>query len=454
MKNIMYLCSTKQMASMRKIRLVFLALFLLPEWLSAQEMIRGAVDYYLSDSSIVRQYKKDVTLIYNRSDNPRNENISFTSTFMLVSEDSSNVPIFYMQPLYVNDFEILKAHAYFCGYMRDGNQKKGIIGYFNINQFPNCNVYYFIIDTCKEMIKMDVYQPDGELHPDVNVVATGTTGTRTDVLVEMNLVSYPPNNFHIYISDRKSEFIDDVAAIKNYVVVSTRDEESGIPVINFWQFIRPTLPGMSIFNYGVNRKSVSSPFASTPVYLEHTVGDQYSAVYRDYGYFRMTILKTDVSPMNNFVSVDVLGLENGVIPRDIKWNSKTNVYDVLGLYVPDYYYWVKIYHFPQTVFDGTAPYGTGTKYLYKQLWSIDPCLYPSPYFMASGEEGEIPRLFRYSSGQSGDCSEMFNYQYEKGEPVWKFSDGSIPFAFTDNLPLNMLEPEWRIIPFPWICGEK
>lgn len=409
-----------------------------------QEMNREAIDFLNSDTSIVRQYKENTTLIYNRT--------KHTSLFMRVTEGVTVASSMYMEPLFVNDFEIEHTKAYFCGYTYVDERRKGILGYFDLSSFPNCSVTYYIVDYCVEMMKMDVYSPGAV--QEKKIVATGTTtGIRSDALAELTLFATPSFNFYAYISLSENEQIDDVAQTSSNIVVSTRNVEDNISVVNLWQYQNPLTPGMSMFNYVVGKKTIASPAAAGPVYLEYMTYDEYSAVYKYQGYSRIVVLKTDVT--NNYYTieaVDILGLENGVMPKDIKWNKKTDVYDVLTFYHSSINYPMQIYHLPPSVFAGTAPYGTGTKYADAFLWSIDPCQASSPYFVASGSMVSIPKLFRYSHSGRGGCSDRFTYSYDKGNPAYKYRETYIPTVIDDISPREMT-PRQVEIPFPKVCGK-
>lgn len=406
-------------------------------------MIREAVAYFNSDTSIVRQYKEDITLIYNRTKK--------TSSFMLVTEGVIAVPAMYMEPLFVNDFEIMRDKAYFCGYTMSGETRQGILGYFELSTFPSCTVSYYNVSDCKEMIKLDVYSPGAV--QEKKMVATGTTdGVRSDALAELTLFASPTFNLQIHVSYGEHEYFDDVAQTSGHIVVSSRNVENNYSVVNLWQYQNPLTPGMSMFNFPVYKKQITFLPADSPVYLEYMDNNEYSAVYKNRTYSHITVLKTDVLNTTPVSGADILGVEEGVKPKDIKWNPKTDVYDVLTFYHSSTTYPMQIYHLPSSAFNSPMYMGAGTKYANVQLWSIDPCLSASPYFMASGSVGSLPKLFRYSSSGKDECPDTFYYFYEKVMPEWYYSSIYI-YTMMDNQNPVELVPREVEIPFPKVCGK-
>ncbi len=413
-----------------------------------QEMIRESLDFNNCDSSIVRQLSNDVTYVYNRTNR--------TSSFMKVTEGVVVCPSIYMEPLYINDFEMLPSSVYFCGYMIDEGLKKGIVGFFSLTTFPNVSIYYRVIDECTELKKLDIYRPNAEYFPDLHVVATGTTtGVRTDVLIDVTLFATPVNNCEIHFADGLYEYYDDVATTDNYVVVSTRDRNmDGTPSVNLWEYVRPTMTGMTIFNTSVNKKQITSPIADSPVLLEYTLNDEYSVVYKEFGYSRIPVMKTAIGSSASINAVDIIWLDSTVVPRDIKWDRRSKNYDVLTFGHKEEEYRTQIYHLPPAVFDGTAINGTGTRYSNSMLWSIDPCVYPYRSYMVSGSDGRLPMLCRYYYNYNGNCPDGFDYYYDKGKQQYKHIDEALPYLHWKNIPNIKFEPRKVDIPLPYICVEE
>ena len=431
-------------------RLLVIAVFVHAGLVShGQELIRETIDFLNCDSSIVRQFSKDITYVYNRT--------KWTSSFMKVTEGVTVCPSIYIEPLYINDIEFMDNKAYFCGYWNDDGKKRGIIGYIPLSSFPNVNVSYYIVDDCTELVKLDLYRlydmifsPVDETH----LVSTGTTtGGRTDALVELILFSDHAYNCMIHFTDGPDEYYDDVATTRNHILVSSRDVESdGTPVINLWEYVCPTVSGTTIFQTSVSRKRITSPLADSPVLLEVTENSEYSAVFKTSGYSRITVLKTQVGLGVPIDAVDILWLKGTVVPRDIKWEWRHRNYDVLTFGHAEEEFRTQIYHLPPSVFDGTAMNGTGTRYSYTMLWSIDPCRYPYRDFMVSGSWGHQPRLCRYYYNYTGDCPDGFEYFYEKGEIGFNYKEEPLPYIRWRDLPFTILVPRRVDIPLPSVCG--
>lgn len=432
-------------------RLLTTAVFVSVGLLSfGQELIRGSDDFFNCDSSIVRQVTKDVAYVYNRT--------KWTSSFMEVTESVTVCPSIYMEPLYMNDFEIKEKQVFFCGYIKENNTKKGILGFFPLSSFPNVDVRYRVVEECTELKKLDVYKIYNMMYgpnPEWHLVATGTTtGVRTDVLIDMMKFTTLTYNCLIHYSFDPDEYFDDVSTTKDYVVVSTRDMESEeTPVVNFWEYDTPTVPGMTIFNTSVSRKRISNSVADSPVLLEHMTNNEYLAAYKNSGYSRIAVLKTATGTPVPINVVNILWLEGNVVPRDIKWQSWVSNVDVLTFGHPTDEYRTQIYHLPSAVIGGTTTNGTGTRYSGIKIWSIDPCIYPNRDFVASGSKFQNPKLCRYYYNYTGDCPDEFEYYCDFGKIENKFIEEPLPYTDLGNLPTKILEPRQVDIPFPLECGK-
>lgn len=425
-----------------------------------QEIIREVTeDYLLCDTSIIRAIDNDAVLIYNKRSK---------STFMLVASGMDTIPTMYFENYFVNDFEIVGKAVYFCGYRLDGGMKKAIFGYFNLSSIPNGPVSYFELDTCTELKKLDCYQIEDMTYYENHIVMTGTTGTRSNVLVDKIMggtIPYPPfppyplSLCEVYFSNNENESFDDVMVTDNYVVVSTRNKAAGLPVVDFWQFDKPTLSMMYIFNSNIHHIRLGSPYADTPVFLEHESGDRYAAVYKDGGFPRIVMLKLGAPNIfNNCVEILDDEMET-IIPMDIKYNGDSAVYDILArikYYRNDpNYYWVpmQIYHITPTIVNNQTIFGNGTRYANRRVWSIDP-MFSTPYFSASGDESQIPRMFRYRHDQWIQCPERFLYKFVIGQPEIVINDDYINEVKVYDVELNRIDTWVHKIPFPIRCPNK
>lgn len=425
----------------------------------SQEYIREVTeDYLLCDTSIIRAIGNDTVLIYNKRDQ---------STFMMVHQGIDTISTLYWEDIFVNDFEVINKMVYFCGYKLEGNVKKAIYGNFKLPISSNTDVYYSEWDTCMELKKIDFYVAgDLLLHYEEHIVMTGSTGTRSDVIVDKVVFStvppppfpppYPPLGCRVYFSNNEYENFDDIAVTDNYIVVSSRSKIEGIPVIDFWQFDRPPSAGMYLFPSMVNHLRVGSPSAETPVFLEHAASDDYAAVYKVSGFSPMAMLL--LTAPNTFVNcVEIMGEETINIPMDIKYNKKTDVFDILARsrYRDDserIYAQMQIYHVTPAVISNTVPYGMGTKYSgFRLLWSIDPTK-DSYHFVASGAESQIPRLFKYRHDQWKSCPDRLIYRYETGKLENAFKRDEISDYKVYKLEQKTIETWLHKIPFPLRCG--
>ena len=419
-----------------------------------QELIRESPTE-MSDSSIIRKWVRDSIFIYNRYFKE-----SESGSFVLQTHGEDNPEVIFFDSLRINDFEIFERSVYLCGYINvGGNNKVAIFGFFNIDQFPNSDIYYRIVDCCKEFKKIDVYKTREMQYLEENhLVMTGTSnGTRTDVLVDFTMAFNAPNYGNMYISEDSSENLDDVAVTKNYVIVSTRNEENGIPLIYYWQFSRPQLLGQDIFSMNMERIRVSSPVSKTPVFLEHSEDDKYAAVYKNSGYsqIEMTLLEAPFY-VNGGITIFGSQENRSIFPQDIKYNKNSDVYDILAkdsLKNNDIvFHNMKIYHVTPYELGNMSINGEGTLFSpYNEVWSIDPS--SSIYFVASGSKSIDLRLYRYKYNSWEICPIEFIYPYVVGKPEWKYVGKlNVP---TYNLPFvsRVKATRHNPIEFPVVCGE-
>ena len=416
-----------------------------------QNMYRGVLNESMCDTSIVRETSKDTVLIYNR----RNK----TSTFMLVPDNTTSNPwTIYFDDIYINDFEIFEKNVYFCGYTMVEDVKNAVFGYLPLIPFPSSDLYCYITNECKEFKKLDVYETvEMQFAEETHLVIIGTTNdSRSDALVDVSMFSPLPYNFSIHISLDENENYDDVAVTKNKVVVSSRNKVKGIPIVNFLYYDRPLLLGQNIFSSLANRLRTSSPAAETPVFLEHTQNDSVAAVFKVLGYSRIAMLNLEVSSANYKSYEITVDSAETVIPIDIKYNTRNYVYGILARtansYNPDFLPQMQIYHVSQADLNNLTPYGNGTKYTERvfNLWSLEPLRKTANYFVASGDEGNLPRLFKFNHYQWDPCSTGFNYLYAIGYLLGKFEDIDVlcqPLIaeFKKIVPWNKKKP------FPVLC---
>lgn len=422
----------------------------------SQEYIRGADHYLYCDTSIVRTKGKDTVLTYYHNHNK--------SVFMLMVSGTNPVPALFIEPVYVNDFELYDNVVFFCGYKDDGGVKKGVYGLFLISTLPSSTLSYVVVDTCTELKKLEYYIYHDILYEEIHLAMIGTTGKLNNVLIHAlpggtmptpPFPAYPFCGYSVYFSNNDNEFFDDVAVTENYVVVSTRSKISGLPVIDFWQFEKQTASLSSFLYMPIHHLRMGSPVADSQVFLEHAENDNYAAVFKEQGYSRMVMLQL-TAPQNVINSVEIWGDEaQTVIPIDIKYLKGRKDFDILARYIyyrGDYdrqFLPMQIYHVTQTVLNQTLPLGLGTNYPENHVWSIDPV---EPYhFVASGGFGRAIRLFKYHYYQWENCPESFLYRYDIGNPyIYVEKDNITELTWYDKvveqIVVNKLTRD-----FPFIC---
>lgn len=418
-----------------------------------QEYIRGTVEKSFCDTSIIRERTSDSVFVYYSD--------SRNSLFMLVTPTSIYVPTVSLGSYYVNDFDIFGNRIYFCGYLLDNGQKKAMFGSFLLTSFPYCSFSCCILDTCTELRKLDVYRVGIDPDFDVHLAMTGTTGTRSDVIVDRVVSSnfpymYPPCN--VYFSNNETESFDDVAVTDKYIVVSSRKMEQGSPIVDFWQFSKPTTTGVSYLYMPVHHFRFYSPTVETPVFLEHVNADNYVAVYKEIGFSRIVMLQLS-APNTVSNCVEILGdTSQTVFPMEIKYEKNSMVYDILSC--NDYDHnprsqppVMQIYHITPPVINNTALFGEGTRYPDYFLWSIDRAKW-SGWFLASGALDRHPMVFRYKYDKWETCPEYFQYNYDVGKPIGLYYKVEEIDCYSFRLESKIIETEKDELRFATYCGER
>lgn len=418
------------------------------------EFIRAKSDGYC-DTSIIRKCQGDSVLIYNFFDAEAEQ------SFFLLKTAGNNTPdVIYFDSLYIKDFEIFEKKVYFCGYSYIDEIEKAMFGFFYLYQFPNTNIYYYNLDDYSVLNKIDVYKTtELQFMEENHLVMTGSaSGIRSDLLVDITIPVNAPLYARVHKSDSICESFDDVAVLNNYVVVSSRNKEYGIPVINYLQFKRPQLLGQNIFSMGFDKIRVSSPVANTIVLLEKSEGDKYASVYRNSGYLQMEMTLLE-APSTIHGGVTILGdKDNKMIrPMDIKYNINYKVYDILARNRhkhenEDYTFLttMRIYHVTPDEINNVSIFGKGTEYPWNEVWSIDP--YYS-IFIASGCYQDSFRFYGYRHDQ-WDCPSYFEYQYFTGKPEGGYVGSFEIPRFGVRLIPNHRETKNEPFLFPIFCGEE
>lgn len=422
-----------------------------------QELIRGVVtDTIMYDSSIVRVKNYDSVVICNCEFDQ--------STFMLVSPGTVNVHAVLLKDIRVNDFELFNNQVFYCGYKIVDNTRVGVFGRFDYSVFSSTSpeIGYWALDTCKQFKKLTVFGFQDHLDYETHIVLIGTTGGRNDALMDYSICFNYPGIEKVYYSDDETESFDDVEATVDRVVVSTRKQVDGIPVVVFREYPRPTTVMASIFSGIVhNTLRVSSPAACTPVYLEHKVNNQYAAVYKVCGYSRFVMLEMDAG--NYYINSVEIFVDNAqtVKPTEIKYNRKSDVYDILASRNewfredPDWLPQMQIYHITPAVMNNIAPLGYGTWFPDRDymLWSIDPQK-STDYFVASGDFYFKTQMFRYKHDEWETCPDSLKYRYDIGKLEGQKKDFETLAYMVYHLPYNKAEALSSEIPFPVWCEKR
>lgn len=420
--------------------------------LYGQEKIRETIDYLICDTSIVREVSKDIILNYNHTNS--------TSTFMMVNNIASNTITMYIEPLFINDFEIYFDWVFFCGYTfvdESESTKKAIVGYFPLGLFPVSSLNYYVYDDYKEFKKLDVYETaQKQKEQNIHLVMTGSTeGIHSNAIVDMAIFA-TPTTFAPFITKDKNENFDDVAVTESYIVVSSRNKVMDVPIINFLYFKKPLNTTQNIFTNPYDKFRVTNPVVESPVFLEFTHNNNFVATYKIEGFSRIAMLALSVTN-TSYRAFEILANQSWPnIPIDIKYQGNEKLYCILARVKTGYSPIppTRIYRVTSDDLLNITSNGQGIKYTkdYSHFWSLDRATYGTQLFVTSGSTGHLSRMLWFNPLLSFGCAERFDYQYNVGD-----LDGNLEKDFTTLSPWNTIpltEKMTRVITIPlhFTCG--
>ena len=220
LRTVIAICKTKN--SIKTAFVLLLAMLLQSATVHAQEMIRSmegsATDFTLARISTPFQQ----WIVYN-------ENANMSLFGRMDTSGLANVFVKTDPQIHVKDMELSGGILYFCGNMSDNSAKGevGVMGFFKIADLSSpstMQISYIKFKEFKELRKLTYYATSLTKH--VPMVGTGADGR--DYIVDVFYGGIEPSMNYwrrewMYIPNIDAEF-DDIACIKDYVVVSSRIE--------------------------------------------------------------------------------------------------------------------------------------------------------------------------------------------------------------------------------------
>lgn len=387
----------------------------------AQEYIKE-ISQQESRYSIVREYKSDVRIVYNKE-----SYTYFGGEFLMITESGVTTQLIALgDDISISDFEILNDTVYFCGIGYLG-YTRGIVGYFSLSPFPSTMVDIIFTEDYEQFIRLEAFRSKygGQLH----LALTGKLRGGGCCLVDVpNPTSGTPCHFyHTLLHDYNYNAVDDVAVTDNYIVATLRNPR-GSHEGKLYYFGHPS-PGTHFFYGLVNTVDVDRDITSF-MFLEACHDDFFVVSYRTtYGDNAWIHVKGYSGTTNTPGDAAIHTRYVNHYPVDVKYSSHGEELDVLSNEFTGTDTNSVVYH---------IPYGghiTSRRYDGQRICSID-YLQPDPlHFIASGRGKDgLLWVYKYSPvNEKPICSVMEDPAYALLDPYSELKDAQVNFYATEQM---------------------
>ncbi|MCR5444915.1 MAG: hypothetical protein K6E96_04425 [Bacteroidales bacterium] len=365
---------------------VLLALFLTSTpAATAQEYIKK-VDGIYSDTSIIREYKEDVRIIYSQQGDDKQ--------FIKVTESGTTAPLLVLNDdIFVSDFEIMEDTLYFCG-VRYFNQLYAFLGYIDLTSFPS-TFYGNHFPDMGAFYKMEVFRSrnGGEKH----IVMTGDAVNRGSCVVDVRMPTSGSWSYYFSPADSSWAIFDDVAVTDTRVLASLRTSTQNGYV---YYFNHPAMNNSFLISPAF--KMHLGGGIISPIVLENCQSNYYALACRRLHDKLSYIIEVRAYHDNGFYRGRyIAGSQTYQFPIDLKYNTDKRELDMLTNEIaqnPIH----RIYHIDSTGL-----------FLCRTMWFATPRVFSLDYlatdpnhFVASGwgDDREL-WFYKYSPSIRGVCSD-------------------------------------------------
>ncbi len=362
----------------------------------AQDATRSLNDF--SSISIIRDIDDNAQLCYSYWERGTFYRISDNnpmSTFMTISDPS----------VIIHDFEIMDDTVFFCGQYED----KAIAGYFDLLTFPATDVWYFIVDENKALIKLDVYREGDELRMEMISRKDPITYRNVNTLVEARRTAGVNWGYTVMDTVKKMYSFDDVKVTKTCVMFTGRgadEKDSTIAVsAGLWVFPKPTY-GFSLFqNYADISMIPIKPTSKS--LIEQSDEDTVAVAFNIIG----DMVVSNLFDATNYIgSCNIYPVESPNHIKDIKYSTDEMDFNILtGGDKEDVFNGI-VYTVPviNHLYSGGISYRSISGYEVQSLTYIDA----NPFnFAASGHDNTSTlHVHRFDQQAPTDCIPIFDYE--------------------------------------------
>ena len=296
---------------------------------------------------------------------------------------------------------------------------RAIFGYFDLNNFPLSQVYYYRHDDYISFDKLDRYTVLTNTESEFHLVFAASISAKQSTIVD----SYElPNNVWLFESmpvydSVLGHKVTDISVTPNYVVVTSYESNLSVNRGYVWSLARPNYLGGNIFSVGINRFTLPV-VSATPAVIERCTNNWYVVAYCAMPYSSLIVVPFD--GIFYYFSLEVQESEAMKTPVDIKYNATDKELDILVAYqekLTPQYLVSRLYHFPQTLYPAGGP--VDLHYLPKErIVSLDHLNSSAGMYIGSGYNvnNKILSLYRYKYDVWTGC--FGNKILESRKVVW------------------------------------
>lgn len=382
-----YLCTMKtKLKNLRDVRRIstMIAFFLLPLCVTAQEYIKMC--WAKSDTSIVRKYDDTYKLVYNES--------SGEPSFVLFNNSGLSTTNMYMDSGFcVKDFEIDGTKVYLCGYklLSDKITTVATFGFFDMNDFPNAQVYYYQHKEYVCFDQLEYYKIYTEDSTQFHVVLSAIDSSGDYHLIDSHEIQFNRWLFwYMFLFNESGHKIRDLAVTSNYVVATTDKHVLFNNSGYLWHLTRPAYIDGTIFDVQVEYRALPGLYPSGAK-IESCINNWFVVAYGE-GEISKSIVAYD-GP-NKMYGLRFDGPYYATI-KDLKYNEDNRETDILITGNLKGYCQNSFYHFPTNV---SASGGIIYAHSHKEHSRIEIKSFDydeSGTFIASGTGDGLLNLFHY-----------------------------------------------------------
>ena len=321
----------------------------------------------------------------------------YHKSFSLISNGMISVPEMSLEIDTICDFEILDGEVFFCGRTVDNNTKKGVLGIFSLNDFPQSNIHLYILPDLSCLTELEIKYYNNEKH--VIMIGLRPNGIST-------LVDACSNGYSWYFAALPGEdtvYYTDIVLIDNFIVATSHEGFASMAG-KTWFYPAPPPSNNAFLTGNVFFTQRASAIPSLPMKVER------------YGSNRLVVMENEGYYLNNIHLIDYnVTVPGTIVTMNISSNFKIcdAKFDygerVLGLLlkINSLSSYTNIYCFDLSTFSLGGTVSSRQCGTLSLLHSLDNVPGQSSLFVSSGQSG-TPMMdlinYNFNAYQNGVCT--------------------------------------------------